>query len=236
LIVAIGQWEEAPLVVMANRDERLSRPSGPPIWRAHRETAVFAPVDEEAGGTWIGLSEGGLLAAITNRFGAPSDPERESRGSLVLDALAQGDMFGVWRWINTSLDPARTNPFHLLISDGHSGALVWSDGSRLFREELERGFHIVSERSFSSAPSPREDRIWAELATIRGEKPPDTAQVQRLLAHHDEDPARATCVHLEKLGYGTRSWSHIQLAGDPPRFTWREASGPPCTTDAHPVA
>jgi uncharacterized protein with NRDE domain len=235
LVVAIGHWDEAPLVVMANRDERLSRPSRPPSWRIHGSTRVFAPVDDEAGGTWIGLSEGGLVAAITNRFGAAPDPERASRGTLVLDALDQGDLSGVWRWINTDLDPASTNPFHLVISDGQTGALAWSDGSRLFREELERGFHIVSERSFSAAPSPREDRIWGDITSINGSAPPDTAQVQSLLARHDEDPARATCVHLDAAGYGTRSWSHIQLGSEAGDFSWHEASGSPCTTDAHSV-
>lgn len=42
---------ESPLVIAANRDERLDRPaSGPTRWAGEK---FFAPRDEQAGGTWL---------------------------------------------------------------------------------------------------------------------------------------------------------------------------------------
>lgn len=235
VILAIGHWAEAPLTVMANRDERLARPAGPASWRTHAGVKVFAPVDLEEGGTWLAVSETGLVAAITNRYGSEPDPDRQSRGSLVLDAVAREDMNAVAQWMSTEVDPARTNPFHLVVSDGTQGAVVWSDGQRLYGEELSRGFHVFSERSYGARPSEREERIWAEIATLNQKNAPDVGTVQRFLAHHDADPARATCVHLPELGYGTRSWSYIQKRRRPPGFQWYGAPGSPCTTEAERI-
>ena len=235
VIVAMGHWADAPLVIMANRDERLARPAGPAEWRTHRGVRVFAPVDLEAGGTWIGVSETGLAAAITNRYGSEPDPSRGSRGALVLDAIAHEGMSAVAHWLSTELQPGATNAFHLVVSDGHQGALVWSDGGRLYGEELSRGFHVLSERSYSARPSEREERIWADVAAVNGDEPPAVEHVQSFLAQHDPDPARATCVHLEQLAYGTRSWSYIRKRRSPATFEWHEALGPPCSTPAERV-
>ena len=82
----------SPLVIAANRDEYLDRPATPPALREDLGAGrVAAPVDERAGGTWLGLNAAGLFAAITNRPTRRPDPTRRSRGLLVLDALAEGD-------------------------------------------------------------------------------------------------------------------------------------------------
>jgi len=76
-------------LMIANRDEALDRPSSPPANRGE----IFAPRDEVAGGTWWGVNRRRMLCAITNRFGHARDPDRKSRGLLVLDALHQGLVF-----------------------------------------------------------------------------------------------------------------------------------------------
>jgi len=76
VILATRVWPELPLLVATNRDEHLDRPSQPPSrWLA----GSVAPRDERAGGTWIGCSDAGVIAAVTNRFGSERDPERRSR-------------------------------------------------------------------------------------------------------------------------------------------------------------
>ena len=78
----------APLVVAANRDEYLDRPAEGPALRQLASGRVLASRDARAGGTWLGLSETGLFAALTNRPCPEPDPQRRSRGLLVHDALA----------------------------------------------------------------------------------------------------------------------------------------------------
>src|SRR5580700_6303093 len=90
LVVAVGQFPGFPLVVAANRDERLDRLATPPrLWPG--AMPFVAPRDEVAHGTWLGINAAGLFVGITNRFGVPADPTKASRGGIVLDALSAPD-------------------------------------------------------------------------------------------------------------------------------------------------
>ena len=89
-------FADAPLVVAANRDEFLERPTEGPALRdvAIRSsdtarTRVVAPRDLRAGGSWLGLNAAGVFAAVTNRRCDAPDPARRSRGWLVMKALAE---------------------------------------------------------------------------------------------------------------------------------------------------
>lgn len=75
-----------PLIVLANRDEFFDRPTAAAArWDDHPE--VFAGRDLVAGGTWLGVSDGGRFAAVTN-YREPGAPKGElSRGELVADFL-----------------------------------------------------------------------------------------------------------------------------------------------------
>ena len=80
--------------ILFNRDEQHSRQSGtePGEFQAKDEHAckVLAPVDPDAGGTWIGVNEHGLIVALLNYYGhdATEVDQRRSRGKLVLDLLS----------------------------------------------------------------------------------------------------------------------------------------------------
>ena len=72
-----------PLVVAANRDELLSRPSAPAaFWPG--PGGLLAGRDLSAGGTWLGIAGTGRWALLTNvREPARHDPGAPSRGALV---------------------------------------------------------------------------------------------------------------------------------------------------------
>ena len=55
-----------PLVVAANRDEFLARPAEDIAIRPSRTGPILSPLDLEAGGTWLGLSQRGVFAGLTN--------------------------------------------------------------------------------------------------------------------------------------------------------------------------
>jgi uncharacterized protein with NRDE domain len=93
--LATRVWPEAPLVVAANRDEALDRPSGPPRRYPLGERSVLAPEDKVGGGTWLGVNDQGLFVGITNRFGLPKDPA--------------GDPGAAW-WKRRSVTRARPRP------------------------------------------------------------------------------------------------------------------------------
>jgi hypothetical protein len=78
-----------------NRDERRTRGVGsPPVLRQQDGVSFAAPIDPDAGGTWIGVNDRGVTVCLLNRYGdTPLDPPgpRPSRGLLVLELLAAVD-------------------------------------------------------------------------------------------------------------------------------------------------
>ncbi len=241
LVIAARVVPEHSLVVVANRDEQLGRPSTPPFrW----SSGFIAPRDDLAGGTWLGLNDRGVFVGITNRFSGPRDPTRTSRGAIVIDALSEDCA----RAIHTKmarLEPARYNGFHLVYADEHDVLATVSDGHTALQLSLGNGVTIVTERSFgASGDEHRVARIragWSRLVTERREGPREENLTTLLSEHDDEDPLGATCIHLDQLNYGTRSAMVLAIGSEdsgrgPSRsrkMLWAE--GPPCTTAFHPI-
>ena len=80
---------EYPLIIAANRDEFYDRPTQPlSFWKEHPQ--MVAGLDEQGGGTWLGVTTSGRFAALTNyRDPQRLDPAAPSRGALVRDFLIQ---------------------------------------------------------------------------------------------------------------------------------------------------
>ncbi len=225
LAVAFQTDRRWPLVVAANRDERVGRAAEG--W-ALREPAsgprYAAPRDLLAGGTWMGVSARGVFAALTNHHassGGFPDARRRSRGEIVTLALAQ-ESAAAARASLSGQDPAAYNPFHLLVADG-AGAFLWRyDGGDAAFDALEPGLHVVTE----SDPWGRTAR--GEL--VRARWPTDSAlgALRELLSRHDPSPGEAACIHLDPV-YGTRSSAILRLAPSLSASELYAAEGRPCT-------
>lgn len=102
-----------PLVAIGNRDELHARPAEP-LARWDRPDHLLAGRDVQSGGTWLGVSERGRFAVVTNLRGHGSPaPDRVSRGALVTDLLAGEGPYS---------DPSDAslqdfNPFNLIVAD-----------------------------------------------------------------------------------------------------------------------
>jgi uncharacterized protein with NRDE domain len=83
LLLSLGQHQEYPLVVAANRDEFLARPTqAAGFWQDAPQ--VLAGRDLLQGGTWLGITRDGRFAALTNFRDPPAKrDDRPSRGHLV---------------------------------------------------------------------------------------------------------------------------------------------------------
>ena len=229
LLVASRIWTSTPLLVAANRDERLDRPSAPPALLSLGNRRVFSPSDLLAGGTWMGVNDMGLLVAITNRFqpnGPPSSDGKLSRGLLVQQALTLRDAREAAEVLSATR-PDSYNGFHLVMADANSAWVVWSDGEKISTEELMPGLHVVTERSFDAAPSQREEQLVAETRRLADLPNPPLFELEETLSVHREEAIESTCVHLAELNYGTRSASIIHFDEVGPR-SYRYAPGPPC--------
>ena len=197
-----------PVVVAANRDERLGRPAeGWALRGLPGGGRMAAPRDVRAGGTWIGVSARGVFAGLTN-YHAPlpwyPDLSRRSRGELVGLALAAGSAAAA-REALRGTDGAHWNPFHLLVADGERAFLWWHDGEAGALVDLDPGLHVVTERS------PRGACPRGELVRARWPLDPSPPRLRELLTVHAPPPESATCIHRDPE-YGTRSAAVLRLA------------------------
>ena len=87
LLIALEQHPRYKLVLAANRDEYYDRPTAPAqFWEDNPN--LLAGRDLKAGGTWLGITKTGRLAAITNyRDPVHTREHAPSRGNLVLHFL-----------------------------------------------------------------------------------------------------------------------------------------------------
>jgi len=173
LIVLHRCVPDRPLVVAANRDEFLDRPAEEPALRSSRTGPIVAPLDLEAGGTWVGVSARGVFAGLTNlrpdrtemsmmsieRASTETDrgarSDLRSRGEVVTMAL-EADSAADAVDMLSKLEEETYNPFQLLVADGHEAWLVVYRGSSRV-VQLEPGPHIVG--------NVVDERIEAELGS-----------------------------------------------------------------------
>lgn len=120
---AIGASARWPLVIAANRDEFLNRPTLPLArWHTDAGTEVISGRDLRAGGTWLGLTPGGRLAMLTNVREPQSSAGEKSRGELVM------------RWLEGRMDAAQFlaqtdstayGAFNLVLGDFQTASWHW---------------------------------------------------------------------------------------------------------------
>jgi uncharacterized protein with NRDE domain len=227
LALGVGLDRRWPLVLAANRDERLGRPSeGWALRTGPGGVRYAAPADLRAGGTWIGVSARGAVAAVTN-YHAPlewyPDLDRRSRGELIGLALAAGGA-GEAAAALRPLEAARWNPFHLAVADRDAAFLWWYDGEASGLEPLLPGLHVITERT-RDGRDPRGERVRA-----RWPAEPAVARLRELLTLHAApgDGEAGTCIHGDPL-YGTRSSTILRLAPELAASELYAADARPCT-------
>lgn len=232
-------FEDAPVVVAANRDEFFDRPSETPA-RRDWEVPTIAPKDQEANGTWIGYNEHGVLVAITNRWlEEPIEADR-SRGLLVRDALGHETAEAAARFVERELDERTYDGFNLVIVDDAAAILVEWSGSRRVTN-LDPGVHVVvnvgadgryaipsHRQSIGEQQADNADALQAALRVEPGEHADEWLdRAAAALGNHDY----GVCVHRGE--FGTTSSSLITLGADGDSYEF--ADGPPCETPYEPV-
>lgn len=173
-----------PLVVAANRDEFVARPSEPAaFWQGY--DGLLAGRDLVAGGTWMGVTRSGRFAALTNvRDPLAFEASAPSRGDLVVRFLA-GAEEPVAHMRRLAAEGSRRNGFNLLAAA--NGRLAWFSNAGGEPREVEAGVHAMS-NALLDTPWPKVRRSASGLARILGRQDElDPEELFALLA--DREPA-----------------------------------------------
>ena len=222
IIIARNLFPGFPIVVVANRDERLGRPSGAPrIFPGFNKNKILQPTDLVRGGTWIGVNEHGVFAGLTNRIDVKSQRGKVSRGVLVKEALAYKSAFEAYQIIMNNFRGNLFNGFNMLIADQYRSVLIRGDGVKFYRHEFNAHndvvLHVVTNHGFKfgfniQASTPRRINnimdCWDD--NNLSNSAPTVENLAPLLGIHDAW-RHGTCVNSFKANYGTKSSSIIRL-------------------------
>lgn len=228
-----------PLLVAANRDERLDRAFEPPGRYWPGAPGVLAGRDVLGGGSWLGVNDDGVVATIVNgmdRLGPLAG--KTSRGELVLRALGERDAHAAARSV-AALDPRRYRGFTLLVADRGAAYAVVSDERSVHADALAPGHHMITPDGPDTDWSPR---YAAHFRAFSEAAPPDPARADwtswtELLRRVDaDDPHRAMTV-VTAQAFGTVCSTLLALPAAqaaPPVLLF--AGGPPTSAPYEPVA
>ena len=150
-----------PLLLLGNRDEFYARPAQPLLWWDGDQ--ILAGKDLRAGGTWLGVSRTGRLAAITNYRDAmaagtvyPTARDAPSRGELVPEFLQSNQSASVFLQ-RLAQRTKHYNAFNLLVFDGTQMLGLQSRNAEIV--EMQPGMGAVSNADFYSP--------WPKLAWLQ---------------------------------------------------------------------
>jgi uncharacterized protein with NRDE domain len=239
LAIYVGAFVEFPVVVAANRDEFLARPTSPPavLDTGHE---IFGGRDDVAGGTWLAVNRAGVVAALLNRrTGDPPDPSRRSRGQLCLSMLRAASASAAAELLREEHAEAY-NPFNLLVADRDGGWIATNHRSAMSFRLLEPGLHLVTNLDLNDPTCPRIAASYRRFAAMLASDAPRPAsaefrdRLQAVLASHDTqlDPrsletafGNSLCLHSAE--YGTRS-STLLFLDEAGQWSYFHMNEPPC--------
>ncbi len=227
-VVAIA-WQAHPkyqLVLAGNRDELHARPAAP-VARWEDAPLVIGGRDLQSGGTWLGVSEAGRLAVVTNLrdFGDPN-PARMSRGALLTDYLSNDGQY-------SQLPTGRMddfNPFSLIVADANGPRLL-ANRPNLVDQCLNPGVHGLSNTPANIA-WPRRDYLAEMLArwVLDGSAPAehlfDVLARRYLPAKFQGDDGDSAPIFLADEIYGTRCSTIIAIDYDGQGLALERSFGP----------
>ena len=220
-----------PLVLAANRDEYLDRPTRQlDYWEDLPN--VIGGRDMEKGGSWFATHIDGRWAAVTNfrDGGSALSPAGLSRGHLVSNYVASGDYAGDYAQ-NITQPLADYAGCNLLVGDSKSLFFVsnrFQGERRAAAEPISPGVHGLSNHSLDT-PWPKVQRAKRKLKQLIGDgnhlQEDDLFKLlaDRTPAQDDELPATGVPVEWERVlsppfivseSYGTRASTVVLIGTD----------------------
>jgi len=246
-----------PLLFAGNRDEMGDRPWRAPGRHWPERPEVVAGLDELSGGSWAGVNDWGVMAAVLNRYASLGrDPDKRSRGELVLEALDHAEARRAAQAL-ADLEPAAYRSFNLIVADAKDAFWVRNLGERetpdgrppakVEVQPIPSGLHMLTAfdlddqrgprifryvDAFLNAPRPDpESGDWTAWQTLLGDRSADPL----------DQPTTAMCFETDS-GFATLSSLLIGLPARPQTLDQEPrpaemlfAAGPPDRTSFEPV-
>ena len=216
---------DAPILVAANREEYFERSSQVPRIQSGRPR-VICGIDRRAGGTWLGVSQHGLFAAVANRPKANLPAEPRSRGLLCREMLNFDTAVKAAEHAAAELATDRYAGANFICADANN-AFVIHAGDRLETIELEPGLHMLSNTRLNDHGDERQEFVRRLLTLQRLDSAVAFLAVASRTFSRKPDPAGRRGVVVVGGEYGTVSSTLLSLTKKNHHAVYHFAAGPP---------
>lgn len=215
----------SPILVAANREEYYDRPASPPSIQSGKPR-ILSGMDQQTGGTWLGVNQHGLFVAACNRIKMMPPLAPRSRGLLCRDLLRCGSARKAVDLAMEELTTGKYEGVNYVIADAESGwAIHGADEPDVV--ELEEGLNIIANGDLND---PRDERVQLarRLLTLQMLDSPVKflAVASKVFARAPSPPGRPTVVYRGK-DRGTVSSTLISLGKKPRDAIYQFANGAP---------
>jgi Transport and Golgi organisation 2 len=233
-----------PLLLGANRDEMIDRPWREPGRHWPDRAEVVAGLDLFAGGSWLGINDWGVAAAVLNRTGSLGPlPGLRSRGELVLEALDHADAAAAAEAL-AHLDPDAYRTFNLIVADERDGFWLHHAGARHIEVmPLKDGLSMIAAGDIDDLGTRRLELAMPAFRAWPAPEPDrdDWAGWEALLGSNRAPPGEPATAAMRFLSdsYGTVSSALVALPatdGDSRRPRFRFAGWQPEATPWHEIS
>jgi hypothetical protein len=216
---------ESPILIAANREEYYDRPSLPPSIQSGKPR-ILCGTDQQAGGTWLGVNQNGMLVAASNRPKSIPPIAPRSRGVLCRDLLR---CMSARQAVDQAMDELLSGKYdgvNYVIAD-HESAWVVHGGDDPNVVALDEGLSILANGDVNDA---REERIQLayRLLTLQTLDSPVKflAVASKVFARSPSPPGRPTMIVRGK-DRGTVSSTLISLGKKPRDAIYQFSNGSP---------
>jgi uncharacterized protein with NRDE domain len=218
--------DDIPFAVGANREEYYAR-GGTPPQLLPGACSIVAGVDPVAGGTWLGINQYGLLAAITNRGKSSLPAQPRSRGLLLRELLGYRDPQSAVQAAAQELGQNRYAGCNLVCAS-RDELIVVQAGDWLRIRPLPPGLHVLTSKDIDDPSDERAGHAarWLGRQKVVGAE--TCVNALQSLCSQTGNGQPAMCIRGKEGG--TVSSTIVLLGTSWPASRYLHAQGPPDRT------
>jgi hypothetical protein len=215
-----------PILVAANREERIDRPTQYPKIQPGTPRVVCG-IDRKASGTWLGVNQHGLFCAVLNRPKRHMPLEPRSRGLLCRELLELRNAREASEYAAKELSTGIYAGANYVCADPRFGAVVYG-GDKIDIAEITPGLHVITNGNMDNFRDERHELVHRML-TLHTLDSAVTflAVASRTFSRRPDSNGRRGVVILGKE-FGTVSSTLLALSRKIQSSVMQYSSGPPC--------
>jgi len=218
--------KNTPILVAANREELFSRPTQHPKIQSGTPR-VMCGIDRQAGGTWLGVNQHGLLCAVTNRPKTNIPPEPRSRGLLCREMLNCVSAREAAEYAAEELATGGYAGANYVCLDARFAAVVYG-GNEVEVVEITPGLHFLSSGALDDPNDERHEFLRRMLTLHKLDSAVTFLAVSSRVFARRPDAEGRRGVIISGSEYGTVSSALVSLPRKIQQSIFQYAPGPPC--------